>query len=173
MKRLLWKIVIVAVVIMAVFEVIGGIVIFNALSFFNNSAQREIMTLENIKIPVPKDGQNATPQQISQALTTYLAQNPIHNGIDGQNATNAQVQNAVNQYMQSHPVQNGKDGQNGTNGKDGQNGTNGVDGKDGLDGLTPQLRCNVTKNEWEVRYSEDQNWQLLNGQTTKCTVSTK
>lgn len=170
MKRLLWKIVIVAVVILAVFEVIGGVVIFNALSSFNNKMQREIMTIENIKIPIPKDGQNATPQQISQAITDYLAVNPIHNGTDGQNATNTQVQSAINQYMQSHPVQNGI---NGTNGKDGQNGTNGVDGKDGLDGLTPQLRCNVTKNEWEVRYSDDQNWQLLNGQTTKCTISTK
>lgn len=160
MKRLLWRIVIVAVVVLAVFEVIGGIIIFNALSSFNNNMQREIMTLENIKIPVPKDGQNATPQQISQAITDYLSVNPVHNGTDGQNATNAQVQNAVNQYMQSHPVQNGKDG---------QNGTSGVDGKDGLDGLTPQLRCNVTKNEWEVRYSEDQNWQLLNNKIVKCT----
>jgi hypothetical protein len=75
----------------------------------------------------------------------------------------------------------GRDGRDGENGKDGQDGRDGVDGaqgpqgiqgekgEPGANGLTPQLRCNKEKNRWEVRYSDDQNWELLNGEKVRCT----
>lgn len=68
------------------------------------------------------------------------------------------------------------DGKNGKDGVDGKDGTNGVDGKDGKDGtngqdgLTPTLRCNTTKNRWEVKYSDTDTWKILNNQPVKCTI---
>lgn len=113
--------------------------------------------VSNIPRPVDGvDGKNATPEQISQAVNTYMAQNPVKNGKDGtdgtngQNATNTQVQQAVNSYLTANPVKNGKDG---------------------LNGNTPQLRCNILKNRWEVRYSDDDNWQALNGDIVKCSLN--
>lgn len=110
-------------------------------------------------IPIPRDGvdgKNASPEQIEQAVNKYLAQNPTKNGTDGtngkdgQNATDTQVQQAVNSYLKANPVKNGKDG---------------------LNGNTPQLRCNALKNRWEVRYSDDDNWQVLNGEIVKCSLN--
>jgi len=121
--------------------------------------------LENI--PVPKDGKDATPEQIEQAVANYLVRNPVENGQngkDGKSATDQQVQQAVGNYMASNPIKNGVDG---TNGKDGQDGSSGADGK------TPQIQCDTIKNRWEVRYSDDENWQLLNGQSVKCTIGTE
>lgn len=63
------------------------------------------------------------------------------------------------------------DGINGKDGADGINGTDGVDGKDGQDGvsgLTPELKCNILKNRWEVRYTPDESWQVLNGEVVPC-----
>jgi len=82
-----------------------------------------------------------------------------------------------------------KDGINGTNGINGTSCTttqtetgatincgdgtsstvnNGANGQDGSDGYI-ELRCNEKKNQWEVRYSTDTNWSLLNNKQTKCT----
>lgn len=113
-------------------------------------------------IPIPKDGvdgKDATPEQISQAVSNYMAQNPVRNGKDGtnglngqngQNATDTQVQQVVNNYLTTNPIQSGKDG---------------------LDGKTPQIRCNAIVNRWEVRYSDDEKWQALNGQNVKCSLN--
>lgn len=77
----------------------------------------------------------------------------------------------------------GKDGLNGVAGKDGSSCTtiqsdSGAtitcgDGStstitNGADGYI-ELRCNENKNRWEVRYSPDDNWSLLNNKATKCT----
>lgn len=43
------------------------------------------------------------------------------------------------------------------------NGTNG-------ETILPRLRCNVEKNRWEIRYSEEDNWTILDNQVTACTV---
>lgn len=109
-------------------------------------------------VPKPKDGingENATPQQISQAVDSYMAKNPVkngQNGTNGQNVTEQQVQQAVDNYFANNPVKNGHDG------------------TIGLDGKTPQIRCNTVRNRWEVRYSDTDNWQSLNGQDIKCTI---
>jgi hypothetical protein len=44
-------------------------------------------------------------------------------------------------------------------------------GQNGADGKTPQLRCNTTKNRWEIRYSDDENWGLLDNKSTPCKAS--
>ncbi len=46
--------------------------------------------------------------------------------------------------------------------------TNGQDGTDGRDGRTPQLRCNENKNRWEVRYSDEEQYTVLNNKSTPC-----
>lgn len=38
----------------------------------------------------------------------------------------------------------------------------------GSDGKTPFLRCNIDKNQWEVRYNMDDNWELLNNEVVAC-----
>lgn len=50
------------------------------------------------------------------------------------------------------------------------NGKDGVDGKNGNDGLTPELRCNIEKNRWEVRYSQESIYEVLNGEPVRCTI---
>jgi len=42
-------------------------------------------------------------------------------------------------------------------------------GNSGLDGLTPIIRCNTTKNRWEVRYTITDSWKALNNEVVKCT----
>lgn len=44
-------------------------------------------------------------------------------------------------------------------------------GATGANGLTPEFRCNVSKNRWEVRYSQELGWEVLNGTPVKCTVT--
>ena len=68
---------------------------------------------------------------------------------------------------------NGTDGTDGVNGEDGLNGKDGLDGKngqDGKDGLTPMIRCNVTKNRWEVKYNTTDTWKILDNNPVKCTI---
>lgn len=52
----------------------------------------------------------------------------------------------------------------------GDKGDTGDKGSDGKDGFTPQLRCNTEKNRWEVRYTDDSKWELLNNERVKCTT---
>lgn len=81
-------------------------------------------------------------------------------GLNGMNATDEQVQTAVDKYFKKNPPKaiHGKDG------KDGK------DAEKPKDGLTPEIRCNSTKNRWEVRYGADESWQALNGQVVMCTL---
>lgn len=93
------------------------------------------------KIEKPRDGVDGTDGYTPQKYVDYF---DGKDGVDGQDGT---------------------DGINGTNGVDG---SNGADGADGEDGATPSIRCNATKDRWEVRYSIDESWQLLNGEVVKC-----
>lgn len=161
-KRWLWKIATITVIILAIFEIIAGYLIFTTLTSLNERVQNSINVLEHITIPTPKDGKDATMQQVTDAVNTYLAANPVRNGVNGKSASDDQVQKAVNTYLSNHPIANGTNGTNGTDGKDGQN---------GQDGLTPQIRCNAQDDRWEVRYTPDDNWQLLNNEVVKCTVT--
>lgn len=71
-------------------------------------------------------------------------------------------------------IKNGKDGRNGKDGKSivGEKGKKGdsIIGEKGSDGLTPDIRCNILKNRWEIRYDIDPSWKLLGGEPVKCTV---
>lgn len=78
------------------------------------------------------------------------------------------------------------DGINGTNGKDGESayqiavrhGFSGTEEewllslkpKEVLDGLTPDIRCNIVKNRWEIRYATTDTYKVLNGIPTPCTI---
>lgn len=63
----------------------------------------------------------------------------------------------------------GKDGVNGRDGKDSlstQRETTiiqqvPVNGKDGIDGLTPTMRCNKSKDRWEVKYGAELSWKVV------------
>jgi hypothetical protein len=118
-----------------------------------NSVKEQVAT-----IPIPKDGKSVTQEQISQAVSDYIATNPPIKGSDGQNATDAQVSKAVSDYLTAHPIKIPK------------NGRTPVKGKDYHDGATPLFRCNVLANRWEIRLNATQNWQLLNGESVKCTI---
>lgn len=76
-------------------------------------------------------------------------------------------------------------------GKDGSNGSNGNDGKDSLSTHTIEktitleqvplagtngkdafvdVRCNVDRNRWEIKYSVSDNWQIMGELPVKCTI---
>lgn len=67
---------------------------------------------------------------------------------------------------------NGKDGINGADGQNGSNGHSGEQGEKGDNGTDAyiELVCNEEKNRWEVRYSIDELFQVLNGTETKCST---
>lgn len=76
---------------------------------------------------------------------------------------------------------NGRDGKDGTGekGEKGEKGDKGesvkgdpgVKGEQGDKGLTPIIRCNTEKNRWEIQYSPEFSWELINGEAIKCTVT--
>lgn len=107
----------------------------------NDSVKSEVA---KIIIPTPKNG-----------LDGYTPVKGVDyfDGINGLNATDEQVQKAVNVWFEKNPLQVVQP----------------KDGSDGMNGITPQIKCNTTKNRWEVRYGEDQSWQLLNNEKVKCT----
>jgi hypothetical protein len=80
----------------------------------------------------------------------------------------------VRDIIESYSFEDGTDGKDGSNGKDGIQGKNGSDGYtpqknlDYFDGSTPSLRCNQEYNQWEMRYSEVDLWELLNNEIVKC-----
>lgn len=102
---------------------------------------------------------------------------------DGSNATDDQVKQAVIEWFKKNPPQviNGTNGANGVSGESayqswlklGNEGTeqdfiDSLKAPPAIDGKTPQISCNVIKNRWEVRYSEYESWNILNGKITKC-----
>jgi hypothetical protein len=77
---------------------------------------------------------------------------------------------------------NGKDGYTPVLGRDYFNGKNGKDSVSThtkeviikevpVNGLTPELRCNLDKNRWEVRYRQEDIFEVVNGEPIKCTVT--
>lgn len=110
--------------------------------------------IAKVKIPQPKDGY------------TPVKNLDYFDGQNGINATDKQVKQAVDQYFKENPPQV----INGSNGYTPQKGVDYFDGNPGQDGITPLVRCNTTKNRWEVRYGLDQAWQLLNNEKVKCTT---
>lgn len=111
------------------------------------------------------------------------------------------VESYLDKRLQALHVEAGKDGQNGYtpikgvdyfDGKDGKDGRDGADGQQGLQGekgetgakgetgdkgdigdagKTPEIRCNVNKNVWQVRYSEEENWRTLGDSPVKCVIT--
>lgn len=122
-----------------------------------NAAVQKAVASEIKAIPIPQDGKDVSVEQVRQAVSDYLVQNPPKSGKNGQNASDQQVKESVEDYFKANPIQP-KDG------KRGEKGDAGAEGK------TPQINCNTEKNRWEVRYGENEVWQLLNGQKVPCTV---
>lgn len=98
------------------------------------------------------DGKDATNEQISKSVEQWFQKNPIKDGANGTNGedgkdaptvTNEQVDSSVKKYMKEHPPQTS---------------------------LTPIIRCNEDMNRWEVKYNQEDIWQLLGGTRIVCTV---
>lgn len=98
------------------------------------------------------DGVSVTPSQIQKSVDKWLADNPPKdgkNGADGsdgddaQPITDEQIDRSVEKYMKKNPPHGG---------------------------LTPIIRCNEEKNRWEVKYSQEDTWQLLGGTRIVCTI---
>lgn len=87
-----------------------------------------------------------------------------------------EIQNAENLVQ---PPKDGKDGEKGDKGDKGDSivgergatGEKGAKGDAGANGLTPEFKCNTAKNRWEVRYSQELGWEVLNGTPVKCTIT--
>lgn len=107
--------------------------------------------------------------------------------VDGKDATSKQVSESVRQWFQANPVNDGVDGRDGIDGIDGNNGKDApIITNEQIDasvkryleenppqiGLTPIIRCNDAKNRWEVKYNQEDSWQLLGGTRIVCTVET-
>jgi len=92
---------------------------------------------------------------INIILNTKEPINPI-NGIDG--------------YT---PIK-GVDYFDGSNGKDGESikGDTGATGEQGATGKDAyfNIQCNTEKNRWEIKFSQDDKWQALNGEPIRCTL---
>jgi len=90
-----------------------------------------------------------------------------------------EIQNEKNTLVQPKDGAKGDKGDKGDTGEQGEKGDSitgatgekGDKGDQGDAGLTPELRCNTNKNRWEVRYSPDLGWEVLNGTPVKCTIT--
>lgn len=125
-----------------------------------NSAVKSSVADEFKKLQIP-DMKNIKSGYTPKKGVDYF------DGVNGNDATNEQVQEAVEKYFAANPVKNGE---NGVNGSDAPIPVKGVDYFDGTNGFTPIIRCNVNKNRWEVRYSIEASWQLMNNDKVPCTV---
>lgn len=106
----------------------------------------------------------------------------VEKAIDAKMIDESKVRDIIQDYIVEPEVmhgqhgkdgKDGKDGVPGKDGKDGIDGKNGRDGKDGVDGKDapiPIIRCNSDLNRWEVRYSEEDVWEIMNGEVVKCTI---
>lgn len=119
-----------------------------ARDIIRKSVQEEI---SRIDIPKPENGVDArTP---IKGIDYFDGTN----GKNGLNASDEQVDKAVEKYFKKNPPKTIK-------------GQDGKDAEKPQDGLTPEIRCNLLKNRWEVRYGIEESWQALNGEKVKCTV---
>lgn len=76
------------------------------------------------------------------------------------------------QYIKGADGQKGLDGISikGDKGDKGDAGLPGKDGRDGRDAPLLEIRCNILKNRWEIRYALDNGWKIMNNTPTKCTL---
>lgn len=137
------------------------------------------------------DQRNAFGKIVDSSVQYHISQLDLKDGytpikgvdyFDGKDATDEQIGEAVQKWFQANPIKNGVDGSNGVDGRNGADAapvtTEQIDASvkkymeetPTLNGLTPILRCNEEKNRWELRYSQDDTWQLLNGTKVPCTV---
>lgn len=123
-----------------------------------NTVQEEIERLKIPQVNVGKDGYTPIKN------IDYFDGKDGKDGADGKTVTNEQIRNAVSDYMSKNPIAAGRDGYTPTKGVDYSDGENGIDGK------TLIIHCNSTKNRWEVKYNPVDTWQLLNGESVKCTT---
>lgn len=165
---LLWLIIIILVVSNAVTVYL---LVFNNREITSKIKSNIASEIAGIEFPLAingTDGKNATDEQVFRAVSDYFRLNPVYYPKDGDDG-----------YT---PVKNKDyfDGTDGTTppclftmeqcrGKDGKDGES-IQGEKGIDGLTPQIRCNTSKNVWQVRYSDADAWQLLNGDRVACTI---
>lgn len=63
----------------------------------------------------------------------------------------------------------GDKGDTGLKGDKGDAGSPGENGKDGKDAFI-DVQCNTEKNRWEIKLSPLDKWQVLNGESVKCSV---
>jgi len=139
-----------------------------------------LMILSNIiTIIFLLDYKSNMPAQIKMLVDTSVKLIKVvqpKNGLDGKDGytpiLNKDYFNGLNgENGQSIKGEKGDTGVKGDAGKDAITPVKGIDyndGQDGVDGRTPIIRCNTTKNRWEYRYSEDDNWTPLNNQIVKC-----
>jgi hypothetical protein len=148
-------------ILLLIIVILLGLYIYIALSERGlvevkiNAAVEKAVAAQMSTIPVPKDGYtpikgkdyfdglSATDKQVAEAVDSYFSNNPVRHGEDGKNVSQEQVDATVRAYLDTKPPQSG---------------------------LTPIIQCNVEKNRWEIRYSLEDNWQLLNGKKVACTV---
>lgn len=155
------KILLIILLLMSIYGVYSAFQKKDSLHDEIRMAVREEM--KNVTIPTPKDGMDAvaplknvdyfdgddgsdaTDEQVEKAVAKWFEKNPPETikGEDGKNVSDSQVKDAVSTWFSANPLK---------------------------DGLTPIIQCNEEKNRWEVKYKEEDNWQLLNGKKTKCTV---
>lgn len=120
-----------------------------------NTVQKKIDSLPKPEVIQGKDGY--TPQ----LNVDYF--NGI-NGKDGQSIQGLQGNKGDSAY--DIAVKNGFEGSE----KDWVLSLKGDNGNDGEPGKTPYIRCNTARNRWEVKYSENEAWQIMNGEIVVCAI---
>lgn len=110
----------------------------------------------------------------------------VNSSIEQKNHINQRVEDAIKSIQMPKAI----NGINGMDGKDGKDSLSthtvntvikqtitketiqekGDKGEKGSDGLTPILRCNESKNRWEVKYTNTETWAILGDIPVKCTI---
>lgn len=73
-------------------------------------------------------------------------------------------------YFDGQKGDTGDQGLKGDTGETGKTGQKGEDGQNGKDAYF-DIRCNQNRNRWEVKFSPEDSWQVLNGKSIKCTIN--
>jgi hypothetical protein len=135
-----------------------AIIILSALNLYfllenvNTREDRVRQSVEKVLQEV-KQGNILAPTAVAQAITS----------------------NKEIQYIKGADGQKGLDGvsikgDKGEKGDAGLPGKDGINGKDGKDAPLLEIRCNILKNRWEIRYALDNGWKIMNNTPTKCTL---
>lgn len=102
----------------------------------------------------PKDGTNATQEQIATALAQYMISNPPKDGQDGVSIKGDKGDSCTTVQNENGAIIACEDG------------TSAVI-RNGTDAYI-ELRCNENKNRWEVKYNPEDSFSVLNGKATQC-----